>query len=435
MAKPNLRLTKSLKEVHNVLRGLPLTTEVVLWVNVDEQRIHFKGKLLKVDFAANRIMLQLGTDKPSLETHNYVFIKWLNSEGVSKCRINTIKDNTLLVEVPEEIVMSENRRNWRAHFSEADAKKAIIHDGTSEHELLVLNISLNGLGLKIDQKIAKLLESGDKNLKIIKVGGTTLKNQDATITRQSNHLFGVELKEELPQEAFDQFISTNVAANVDPRKFFHDQEYYRVIKDNMATMVQKLEKMPKLAQAMKNLKVNRDGSYLREHTELLCLITSSIGKSLGWVTDNTIDKLIYVAYLHDIRYYDKPHLARIATLEEFNQKKAKLSEEDQKAFLEGPSYSALMAKDDESNSVDVERILLQQKERPDGSGFPGGLTFKQLVPLTCLFIICHDFVDYIISHRDWTFREFTVKARPVFKGPYFIKILAAFDDLGKSQSA
>ena len=175
MAKPNLRLTKSLKEVHNVLRGLPLTTEVVLWVNVDEQRIHFKGKLLKVDFAANRIMLQLGTDKPSLETHNYVFIKWLNSEGVSKCRINTIKDNTLLVEVPEEIVMSENRRNWRAHFSEADAKKAIIHDGTSEHELLVLNISLNGLGLKIDQKIAKLLESGDKNLKIIKVGGTTLK--------------------------------------------------------------------------------------------------------------------------------------------------------------------------------------------------------------------------------------------------------------------
>ncbi len=86
------------------------------------------------------------------------------------------------------------------------------------------------------------------------------------------------------------------------------------------------------------------------------------------------------------------------------------------------------------NSIDVERILLQQKERPDGSEFPSGITFKQLFPLSCLFIISHEFVDYLYDHPDWSFRKFVETVKPHYKGPYFIKILQAIEELETSRA-
>ena len=44
-------------------------------------------------------------------------------------------------------------------------------------------------------------------------------------------------------------------------------------------------------------------------------------------------------------------------------------------------------------------------------------------------MVSHEFVDYVYSTPNWNFRDFTVKARTVFKGPYFIKILEIFDQL------
>ncbi|MBU6154269.1 MAG: hypothetical protein KGP28_08190, partial [Bdellovibrionales bacterium] len=149
----------------------------------------------------------------------------------------------------------------------------------------------------------------------------------------------------------------------------------------------------------------------------------------GWVTKKTLDKLILSAYLHDIRYFENPKLARIPGLPDFEAQKASLTPEECKIYLEGPIYSSLMARDSTEDSIDIERILMQQKERPDGTGFPEGLDFKQLYPLSCLFMVCHAFVDYVYETPEWSFRDFTKKARTMFKGPYFIKILEAFDEL------
>jgi len=80
----------------------------------------------------------------------------------------------------------------------------------------------------------------------------------------------------------------------------------------------------------------------------------------------------------------------------------------------------------------METQSCREKERPDGSGFPNALRSHQLAPLTCLFILCHEFVDYILVEPKWSFREFVVRARPTFKGPYFAKILQAMMQIDKS---
>lgn len=42
---------------------------------------------------------------------------------------------------------------------------------------------------------------------------------------------------------------------------------------------------------------------------------------------------------------------------------------------------------------DVDRIILAHHEKPDGSGYPKGLSASAISPLACVFIIAEDFVS------------------------------------------
>ena len=332
----------------------------------------------------------------------------------------------MLLEAAEELVLDERRAFPRIHFRTDDAKTATLKAGSSEYSLPVLNASRSGL--KLGATAAELIALRAAPIELSSLGGLGIK-KECTLVWNNENSFAIHLREPLGQAEFNEFARTPRSGKVEPEKFFSDQEYFQTVKSNMEDLIEKLEKRPKLATAMKTLKIDRQGNYLRTHVDLLCYVSCSIGRMLGWVTQKTIDKLILVAYLHDIRYFEHPHLARIKSLSEFEARKTELTPEEQKIFLEGPEYSALMAKDADPASVDVERILIQQKERSDGSGFPAKVDFKQLYPLSCLFMVCHEFVDYVYSTPDWKFRDFSACARATFKGPYFIKILEAFDEL------
>ena len=137
--------------------------------------------------------------------------------------------------------------------------------------------------------------------------------------------------------------------------------------------------------------------------------------------------------MHDIHYFERPYLARVADLRELDFHKAKYSEEDRKVYLAGPAYAAELAKDDQAAFADTQKILLQQKERPNGKGFPNGIKSAQLAPLSCLFIVCHEFVDYLIEDSNWSYEDFTKRYKRAFTGPYFHKIFQVFDELQAPQ--
>ena len=430
--EPKLRITKRLQEIFRLLDQLPPQSELTLWINRGERRLIFPGTLNRVDRTQNLLFINLKEGAPDLTGQDHCFIRLTPSEGVARCSVSVCHDQTLVLEISDELILTERRRHRRIFFQSEDGKKAGLRLQHHTLELDVINASRGGLRLRADPgQVSLLKQAGAFELDTL---GTHTLSLPCRLAWTREGSVAIALEEEIPGDLFKEFIRLPRSANVDPEKFFEDQEYFQTVRSNMDSIISKLEKRPKFATAMRTLKVDRNGSYLKTHIDLLCYVSCSIGRTLGWVTESTIDKLIYVSYLHDLRYFGLPELARIPSKERFEALKHNLTEEQRQAYLEGPAYSAQMSKDDEMNSIDVERILIQQKERPDGSGFPSGITFKQLFPLSCLFIISHEFVDYVYENPDWSFRKFVDAVRPQFKGPYFIKILQALEELESSRA-
>ena len=433
--KKKLRLTKNLFEVQTAFKDANISADIMLWFNANKDRALFMAKLVKVDLEQSRIILQLKDNVPYLDKQKQVYLKLFEDEGVSSCKVIQIVDLLLVLGFPDEIVMSERRRRWRAHFNKTDGKHATVSYSGQEHVFDVMNVSQSGLAIRLNEYVQFPLDSS-QDLKVTKLNGVPLDDTMAGVVLHPSGLScGLDLKKEIPDEVFDKFIHVDRPLAVDPVKLYEDQEYRAVVRSNMKQVLIKLEKKASLSTTLKLLKTDQDGSnYLKNHIELLCETICSVGKTLGWMTEGTLEKLIYVVYMHDVRFSKQPHLARIADLEEFNEKKKSLSTIEQMMYLEGPAYSAMLAAEDIGNSPDVEKILIQQKEKPDGSGFPAGIRSHQLAPLSCLFILCHEFVDYILVEPQWSFREFVVRSRPSFKRPYFAKILQAMMTIDKSLS-
>ena len=427
MSDPHFRVTRKVKEIRAVLASIEPYSELTLWINPDDRRLVFQGNLIKIDQTQDTILLQIKNAPTEIQEQSHVYLRFTEHSGVSKCKVMSVQGPLLALQISDEMIVIERRRNRRIQFRQEDEKTITLNLGNTPQILTVLNASLSGF--RVLATPVQVIEA--RNAKPIKMTalGTVSFNDDCRMVWNDERSLAIELSRELSPSEFDFFIENPRRAGVDPEKFFQDQDYFETVRSNMDEIIKKLEKRPKLATAMKTLQVNREGNYLKTHIDLLCYVSCSIGRMLGWVTQKTLDKLILAAYLHDLRYFENPKLARISSLAEFQSQIATLTEEEQKIFLEGPAYSARIAKDESSDSLDAERILIQQKERPDGTGFPEGIDFKHLYPLSCLFIVSHDFVDYVYSTPNWNFRDFTVKARALYKGPYFIKILEIFDQL------
>jgi hypothetical protein len=428
MSEGKLRLTRRTIEIKQALRAIPPLSEVSAWIHPDDRRLTFPCDFVSYNEEREQILMELRTPPlPELSGTDTLYFRFPKDTSVGKFQILSIQDRKILLQTCEEMLVLERRRSRRILFRIDDQKSVTLRIGESEVELPVVNASRSGFRIRTSiAEGTRLKASGSFKLALL---GEERLEVPCRFVWSDESSTGFALEQELSKDVFENFSFTPRAKGVDAEKFFSDQEFYDTVKTNMADIQRRLEARPKIASAMQTLKVDREGNYLKAHTELLCYVSCSIGRMLGWVTQRTIDKLIYAAYLHDIRYFEKPDLARIPNLQEFNKVRSGMSEEDQTMYLQGPEYAALMARDEEAHSTEVERILIQQKERPDGSGFPNGVDFKQLYPLSCLFMVSHEFVDYVYESDHWTFREFCSIAHERFKGPYFIKIIEAFDQL------
>src|ERR1700756_1418507 len=127
LQKRKLRLTKSLFEVQNAFKRANLNTDTMLWLNAKKEHALFMAKPVKIDLDQNRIILQLKENVPYLDKQKQCYLKLFEDEGVSSCKVLQIVDLLLVLELPDEIVMTEKRRRWRAQFSPQDLKHATLN--------------------------------------------------------------------------------------------------------------------------------------------------------------------------------------------------------------------------------------------------------------------------------------------------------------------
>ncbi len=194
-------------------------------------------------------------------------------------------------------------------------------------------------------------------------------------------------------------------------------------------MVKKL-KTPKAI--FNSLKVDRNpDNYFTAHTELLINVILGFAKHLQWDTEKTLTKLIYAASLHDIALSEKPHLAKIGSLENLEVLKMnqQISDIDYRLIFEHANMAATSIANFPKVDEDILTILRQHHELPDETGFPEKIIHKKFIPMSALFIIAHDFADYIIENQNWSLSNYLPLAKEKFSRLVFLRIIASLSTL------
>ncbi len=176
---------------------------------------------------------------------------------------------------------------------------------------------------------------------------------------------------------------------------------------------------PKLSSILKRMK--REGSlYIPSHSLALAEIACSLACKVEWHSSSTFLKLSLAAFLHDLPV-SNDKLAQVQTLKELNALKD-LSAQEIQDYRQHPLKAADFAKQFREIPSDVDTIIAQHHERPDGSGFPRGLHHNQIQPLSALFIISHDLLVFLLERKEAKLRDFVTSRSGFYSSGIFGKL-------------
>ncbi|MBS1958428.1 MAG: hypothetical protein JST80_03060 [Bdellovibrionales bacterium] len=446
--KGKLRISNRYQEIVTLLQKAKDGSGNFLWKVVrdefGERRHKYSLHIKKVDSDSGHITIEVNDHATrELSPGDKVYFKLMSRNSAFKATVVRTGTRTVVTSFPEEVAVTELRELKRYYFHPADEKfvqvrrlKDKAHEKNERiYNILVCDISQGGLCLFLTENQQSQLEANQK-IKLEMLGPYRLENSITgevtfkmdykikdVLGYRPGYKVGVKLDSRIPLATFERFIVKKQALSVSDERLVLDEGFRAKVHENMNEIRTALRKNKRLDKFFEGLAVAKAGNqYLRQHIEMLCEVLCGLAVRLGWISERSIDKLIYVAFLHDVRFSQYPKLAQIQSVKEFNAQSLYLSENEHKAFFEAPLYASELARQDLEAYPDAIKILLQQKELPDGSGFPHGLTSVQLAPLSCLFITAHYFVDYVIDHPDWSMEDFVKTYQKKFKGQYFQKI-------------
>ena len=160
-------------------------------------------------------------------------------------------------------------------------------------------------------------------------------------------------------------------------------------------------------------KLNLMGEYPSKLYSLHAMLASVIAKKLKWSTKSTMFKLTLAAFLQDITL-STLKVMKIYDYLNFLEIEFSLSSEEIKNFLEHPMKAKLLINSFKSIPPDIDKIILEQHEMPDGSGFPRNLNSNQIGPLSCLFILSGILAKNVIEEGEkFQIKNFIEKFEPL----------------------
>jgi HD-GYP domain-containing protein (c-di-GMP phosphodiesterase class II) len=141
------------------------------------------------------------------------------------------------------------------------------------------------------------------------------------------------------------------------------------------------------------VKLFKKSDFIAEHSLLLSYIAILM---IDQVSDDVEDKkrLSVAAFLHDLILKDSDDLKKfdydISTL-------SGLPEATQKFVHSHPLVASQLVGQIDETPSGVAEIIIQHHERPDGSGYPQGLTHESIGLVSSCFILAHHFVELLYS--------------------------------------
>lgn len=171
------------------------------------------------------------------------------------------------------------------------------------------------------------------------------------------------------------------------------QETVKEIIQQTAKIISSNEKLSDLWDRMDIL-----GDYPSQLYSLQVMLASLILKKLNWNSDATFIKVSLAAFLQDITL-DNLELLKIKDYAHFFAEKERFSDDDKKQFLAHPAAASELIAKFKEVPPDVDRIVLEQHEMPNGNGFPKMLSATHTGPLSCLFILTGIVAKELIANK------------------------------------
>lgn len=213
------------------------------------------------------------------------------------------------------------------------------------------------------------------------------------------------------------------------------KETQQLAKTQMRVMLRSVGKSPKLKTFLHKLSKFK-GEYLSTHSMATGYLACAIATQFEWGSEATFQKLTLAALLHDIALDNSKH-AEILTKKDLEL--TPLNLDDFEKVQQHCQKAAELVRGFTETPPDVDVIILQHHEAPDGSGFPRGLRHSYISPLASVFSVAHEIADRSVRlGHNYSFGEHLaeMKARyGAFSG--YRKILDAITEvfLGDAKKA
>ncbi len=203
-------------------------------------------------------------------------------------------------------------------------------------------------------------------------------------------------QDQTPHEKSQQVAqdSLDIVHNVVSQLGF-DTKTEEIAKKTVALTLKALGSSPQLSDILRRMQL-QEGKYIASHSLMLAEIACALAHKLTWSSAPTFLKLTVAAFLHDL-YLPSNRLARMRHIQEIDENRG-FTAEDAQAFKTHPIHAAEYSRKLRQLPADVDTIVLQHHERPDGSGFPRGLYHHQISPLACVFIVAQDLLEFFMDN-------------------------------------
>lgn len=206
------------------------------------------------------------------------------------------------------------------------------------------------------------------------------------------------------------------------------EEVQELTRNQVLVTIKSMGTNPKLATLFKKF-LKPDGQYISAHSTTLAYFACALATAMEWTNDLTYQKLTLAAFLHDITLNNHV-LAAVDNLAELETKTQLFTTEEIKEYKAHPVKAAELAKVMRNIPPDVDTILVQHHERPDGAGFPRGITHAHMSPLSTVFIVAHDLVHFLqTSEGEINLDTFLTPAKEKYTSSHFKRIIKCIEDM------
>ncbi len=254
-----------------------------------------------------------------------------------------------------------------------------------------------------DQKFVKIANADDKfevldaksylsrNITSLYIKNEDSKNLLNELQTMLNFICENENLETGPAEQVKLSVDAHVLMCDMSEAFGWNEEIEELTQKNVNLAIRAAKNTPELKSLIDKHLVDPN-SYISSHSMLLAYVAVGLAMQLEWSSKYTYIKLSLAAVVHDLAL-SETELDSITKLRnqaldpDFDDDKITIQ------FKRHPTTAAALLAKMKQVPPDVESIILQHEERPDGSGFPHKLGHQRMSPLSSLFIITENLVD------------------------------------------